>query len=544
MSRAEIREKRVEMMFEECKSSIINSTLGAFGLNMGMFSDRDGGNVTTMHNFEQDTDTFVADRDRDSYLESRKEFDRSEWKDSSAKWSQKRAAKIDADGYAVDGYTGQVINSNEADLDHITPLKHEVSNKKNHLAYNTGTKKGKDRLKEKLNSDENLTMTHQKINRAKGAKTNEEFYNPKRKENESNDEYSIRCEKHREKLTEMQVDKERMENKQKEAEEYIATDKTLFKKQASDLIETGVKQAGGMAVKQALGLLLTKTVNILFLEVKCLYIEKKKLDFETLGELGVRVKKHAAHLAKEIPSAIAEGLKGGVSGFISNLLTFLINHFISTYKRLVTIIREGLLGIYQAVKIIFFPPKGMSKEDIWRSAIKVLSTTVLSALVMSFTEAINVFLKSIGIPFTDIVSGVLIGILSGLLSAVVAYLIDRAFDSLFDKYDENMIDNLVADAEQRKRLADNLLEHLGVQLELAKSYDESIGKNQIVESKLANIGSSVEIVVSKNTDILDELSDLMGNNSLYLKKTNDFIVNQEATVATVELFLDNRIVKI
>ena len=42
---------------------------------------------------------------------------------------------------------------------------------------------------------------------------------------------------------------------------------------------------------------------------------------------------------------------------MSNLLTFLINNFLSTAKRFVTVIREGIIGLFRAFKMIFFPPK-------------------------------------------------------------------------------------------------------------------------------------------------------------------------------------------
>ncbi|WP_329030725.1 hypothetical protein PCP11_31255 (plasmid) [Pseudomonas aeruginosa] len=49
---------------------------------------------------------------------------------------------------------------------------------------------------------------------------------------------------------------------------------------------------------------------------------------------------------------------------MSNLITFLINNFLSTAKRFVTIIREGLLGLVKAFKMIMFPPKGITSSEV------------------------------------------------------------------------------------------------------------------------------------------------------------------------------------
>ena len=118
-------------------------------------------------------------------------------------------------------------------------------------------------------------------------------------------------------------------------------------------------------------------------------------DLNSLELLKIRSMRHINKLKENLPGILVESLKEGVSGFLSNLLTFIINNFISTAKRIVTIIRESLLGIYQAFKILFFPPQGMTKQEIWSNVIKFLSSAVITAITLTFTEAITTFFKNI-----------------------------------------------------------------------------------------------------------------------------------------------------
>lgn len=88
MSRLAKKQQRQDAMLEECKNAVIHSALGAFGLNMGMFTDRDGGNVTTLHNFERADGQYVHDRDVESYERANAGYHRDDYQ--SKEWGKKR----------------------------------------------------------------------------------------------------------------------------------------------------------------------------------------------------------------------------------------------------------------------------------------------------------------------------------------------------------------------------------------------------------------------------------------------------------------------
>nr|GFD58853.1 hypothetical protein [Tanacetum cinerariifolium] len=72
--------------------------------------------------------------------------------------------------------------------------------------------------------------------------------------------------------THFEVDEKLMQEKYDKAKKHIdnTADRALLKKQATELLETGGKQAIQMGLRQALGLLLTELVNGLFNEFKVL----------------------------------------------------------------------------------------------------------------------------------------------------------------------------------------------------------------------------------------------------------------------------------
>jgi len=87
-------------------------------------------------------------------------------------------------------------------------------------------------------------------------------------------------------------------------------------------------------VRQAMGVLLTELVNGLFNEIKTLIKHGVEAGKSLIEEIRDRLLKVIQSVAKKIPDAAAQLFHGGVSGFMSNLLTFVLNSFLSTGKRL------------------------------------------------------------------------------------------------------------------------------------------------------------------------------------------------------------------
>lgn len=461
----DLKQQRLQKLFAECQQQVISQIIGPFGLSTAMFEDRNGGNVTTLHNFSRATDNYIADKDKSSYEQSRKDYDREDYSDPAfAKKSQEHRAK------GKDGYTGRNVEPKDMDLDHVTSLKTISQNKKVHLALETG--EGLDRVKAMANSDENLVSTHKSINRSK--------------RDGSLDELAER------KGEEYELDQKLVAQAQKRSEEHIAStvDRALMKKQGAELLQTGGKQAAMMGLRQALGLLLTELVNGLFNEFKVLIkqgVEAGKTLFEEIRQRLTRV---IQSVAKKIPDAVGQMFQGGVSGFMSNLLTFLINNFLSTAKRFVTVIREGLLGLFRAFKIIFFPPEHMTGDQALQEGLKILTTVVISSVGLLLNETVATFMATVPFlkPFADLITPVLIGIMTGLLSAFLAYQIDCMFDRYRHSLSEKFMDELLADARRRDEYANELTKLSETSLGNIENYSKSITLYQSIGATLGSAG--------------------------------------------------------
>lgn len=519
------KQQRQQAMLEECRQAVINSTLGAFGLNKGMFTDRDGGNVTTLRNFERSDSKYVHDRDMESYERANAGYNRKDYEIPREEWDDKRDVAIERQG-GIDAYTGELyrVEIKKLDADHVVSLKSIHDNKKNHLAFNTGDKTGRDNLKKVANDDSNIVMTDRSINRSKGAK--------------SNTEYTESLSDKRAK--ELGVDKEQMQQIEKQAQEKMdkETNQRLFEKQKNELLETGINQAKSMGLKKVIGILITRLASITMTELKFLLKNKAHFNMELIGQLKDRMFIHLKELCKDVPDILFAGIEGGVSGFVSNLITFLINNFLSTAKKFVTIIREGLLGIYNSLKMVFFPPKEMSKEEVWRSAIKLFSTTVISAIIVSFGESIKVFVQSVAPilqPILDIISSALTGILAGVCSALAVYVIDSLFDKFLDDYDEKSVELLLSDVQQRELFSNQLIEYFNVQKELMYAYQESYYKNAEIKQSYNSIEGNLLIAKESKDNALKSAKSM----ALSMKQNNDILESKIQDMKEKQKFIDD-----
>jgi ribosomal protein L17 len=491
------KQQRMQKLFDDCQQQVISQIIGPFGLSTAMFEDRNGGNVTTLHNFSREDADYIASKDVSSHNQSRNDFDREKFSDPGfAKKSQKYRAN------GKDGYTGKDVAPEDMDLDHVTSLKTISNNKKVHLALETG--ESLDAVKKMANSDENLVATHKSINRSKRDGSLDELANRRGQEYELNPEL---------------VAKTKLKS-----EEHITStiDTALRKKQSTELLETGGKQAALMGVREALGLLLTELVNTLFNECKELFkhgIETGKALFD---EIRQRLERVIESVVKKIPDAVGKMFQGGISGFMSNLLTFLINNFLSTAKRFVTLIRESLRGLFRAFRMIFFPPKHMTGDQALQEGLKILATVVITSGALLLNETVATFMATVPFlkPFADLITPVLVGIITGLLSAFLAYQIDCLFDRYRHSRTEKFMDELLADAKRRDEFANQLVTLSESSLENIENYSKSITLYQSIGVSLGSMGIAASATLASLEQTVLETGEQVAKSLLMIDSIN------------------------
>ncbi|MGT3117470.1 hypothetical protein [Klebsiella pneumoniae] len=492
------REQRLQKLFDDCQKQVLSQIIGPFGLSTAMFEDKNGGNVTTLHNFERTDDDYIAtDSDRALHKQSRKEYSpkvRSEYEvDTQAKageaggktWEKRRADKI---SQGRDEYTGKSVSADgtielsnghivRAELDHVVSV-HEIhTNPKVHLALGKVRKNAEtgelnvdvSRIRDLANHDENLALTNQPLNGSKSDQDLKEWAEKKRKDGTTNKE-------------KFDTENSLTEEKHDQAHQHIdnTVEPALLIKQTTELLQTGGKQAALMGMRQAFGLLLTELVNSLFNEFKLLIKQGIATGKTLFEEIQQRLSRAIESVIKKIPEAVGQMFQGGVSGFMSNLLTFLINNFLSTAKRFVTVIREGIIGLFRAFKMIFFPPKNMTHDQAMQEGLKILTTVVISSVGILLTETVSAFMATIPFlqPISGLITPVLIGIITGLASAFLAYQIDCWFDRYRHSLSEKFMDELLADARRRDEFACELVTLSESSLSNIENYANAIGTYQ------------------------------------------------------------------
>jgi hypothetical protein len=546
-----LREERLQQLFADCRQQVIAQIIGPFGLSTAMFEDKNGGNVTTLHNFKREDDDYVAtDSDRKLHEHSKKTYNasvRADYEvDTQTKadnaggktWDDKRKAKI---SQGRDEYTGGSVSQDGevtlksgkvlgAELDHVVSISEIHQDPKMHLALGQ-VQVNKDsgdaavdvsRLREIANHDDNLALTNQSLNGSKSDLDLKEWAERERKDGSDN-------------KTHFEVDEKLMQEKYDKAKKHIdnTADRALLKKQATELLETGGKQAIQMGLRQALGLLLTELVNGLFNEFKVLIkhgVEAGKSLFE---EIRSRLARVISNVAKKIPDAVSQLLEGGVSGFMSNLLTFLLNNFLSTAKRFVTVIREGLLGLFRALKMIFFPPEHLTADQALQEGLKILSAVVVSSVGLVLNETVATFMLTVPFlkPMADIVTPVLMGIMTGLLSAFLAYQIDCLFDRYRYAMDEKQMDEMMADAKRRDDFSNELVKLSESSLSNVDNYAKSISFYQSIGVTIGEAGSAAAATLAGLEQSVTETSD-------QVEKSTEMIEFINSSQSRIEDFLN------
>ena len=219
---------QTEKLVDLCKENVMNTITSQFGLASLFIEAKDGGNVTTTHNFEKGITATDEDTKRYQNYESVNHGGFKEKRDLYDKRKDEIRANDKANGVASvkDEYTGKTISMKRADIDHVVSAKEIESNSKNNLFLTQ-----EERVK--LGTDDvNLAYTKDKANRSKGSKSMEEWLDKERPEGITNEEA-------------FGIDREKAMARDKAARDNInkTVNKAAFKKYSKELLTTGAKDA-------------------------------------------------------------------------------------------------------------------------------------------------------------------------------------------------------------------------------------------------------------------------------------------------------------
>lgn len=399
-------------MVDSCQRECLKNIVTPFGLGKFISSyDKLGGNITTVHNAKQgiyanpETEGLQGDQYRTyKFQKARQEVIKN---------------NTDQNGNIIDGYTGKKLSFDDVDIDHNTPVK------KMHTEQG-GFIQSEEKRAERGADQRNLIPTSSGLNRSMQDKDIIEWMNlPSTQEpHKTNAEF-------------YQVDHEKVK-------EAVARAEEANKEHSPDALEwtqyglgrslaTGLREAGKMGLQQATGIMLVNFFEGLFFEAMDSYRNgfAKGVNKETFfAALEIRVGRIVRKIIEDWESVLEAFKQGAFSGFMSNLLTSIMNIFFTTSRRLVRMLREGFFSLIQAFKTLFSPAHA-SLAEAADAALKIIITGAMVGIGIMLEEAIAETVQSLLVSFPPLetIAPLLIasitGGLMGIITTLAIYLIDK-----------------------------------------------------------------------------------------------------------------------
>jgi len=487
--------QKLDVLVSESKNTILDNIIKPFGIAKYVVAKYDnekgGANVTTNLNFKKDIVANESDQQRYNEWQNAKNqpidrvpYDRvvrlnkfgnpvvnkdgkivTDYFNNIKK--KEIEGKIPEGGKIIDRYTGKEIGVKingriekigPIDNEHITSVKTIEEDSKNHL-YANGDKP-EDRVNSRVEmarNDNNLSLIDGNMNRSKGSKDLMDWSNSTNKKDPTKTNGEIYGTK-----------KELLEKEYKKSNDFIKKEqiKNQTKKQGKEITFTGAKEGAKMGLQQAVGIVLKELTESIFDEISDIYHNGFK-DENKIGEtFFIVLKERLLKIGNRILSKWEDVVKafgdGFFSGFLSNLVTVIINMFVTTGKRVVRIIREGFFSLLKALKLLIFPPENMTIKEAAHEATKLIVAALAISGGILLEQYMEILLKSM--PFADMISTVIIGIITGLATSLLVYLIDKLdlFGVEKEKLDEYIISKLDEMTEDSFENIEAILQSLNI----------------------------------------------------------------------------------
>ena len=408
-----ISDEKISALIDACQRECLQAVIRPFGVARVLFHDKNGGNVTTTHNFA--AGVVATDRDEEAYKD---------WKERNSKGNKDRQKhrqktydaeskpirdqnKKPAAPNIVSGYTGNTLEKNkDAHYEHITSVSEIEKNPGINLRMTSA-----DRVA-LATSPKNTTYVEAKINKSKKNKDLMAWSN-----NLSESE-----------KTALELKPDLIGQEYRKSKRHIATEhtKSWIKKDGRELLSTGASDGTKMATQQAIGILMEEFVLAAFAEARDVWDNgfSGRVDETFMDVLKGRLLRVADRVQDRWKDAAFAFRDGFLSGFLSNLVTYAINMFVTTAAKWGRIVREGFMTLYRALKTLAFPPEGLSLAEVADAASKLLATGLVSSGGILLEAVLAPYLQVLG-PLAPYVSTIGVGVATGLATTLLAYMLDH-----------------------------------------------------------------------------------------------------------------------
>lgn len=405
--------ERLDLMLGKLSHDVLHSVAAPFGVGKVLAAwDKDGGNVTTQHNARQGV-----------YALDDQKFNRRDYTGNGSQYDANRQAfyesEISKDFGVIDRYTGQEYHYYDHERGRRTL---DCDHKKSCNEYHQegGFIQSAETRARFAADPDNFALTSTSANCSKSDKdilawasepssqdpdkTNGEFYH----------------------LNQSEIEKARQEG-QATADKYAPGTREWGQYYGKALTQSGACEGAKMGAQQAIGFVVVEFFSCTFAEIRDVCRSGRQTD-SLWQEITLRLKRIASRLAAKWKDVIASFGGGFLSGFLSNLVTVTVNMFITTGKRAVRMIREGIFSLLKSLKMLFFPPKGLTLQQTAHESMKLLCSGGIVVAGVLLEEAVEKLIT--GIPFltpiAPAVTAVIVGSLTATAMALACYLLDQA----------------------------------------------------------------------------------------------------------------------
>ena len=415
--------------FNEQRDVLLHTVVDRFALGGIMAKgDKDGGNVDTVHNAREGV--YATQQEQERYANN-PAYDSHEYH-SDSRYIEKnhQGSEAKKSGTLKDEYTGKTMAQNaQQNLDHIKAAKNIHDDPGRVLAELDGV--------DLANCEENFAFTGESINKSKKAMSAEEFADKldntrterQTRINELSGKKDLSDQEQKElnKLKKLEsVDTDELRKKGADAEKQYnkKVDKAYYtsKKFMKNTAVTSINEGAKMGFRQMVVSFIREVINAVFDEIRNCCTRVKKLGEKWYHGMGDRLKRIGTKIAAKWKEILEAGKDGFISGFCSNIVTVIINVFVTTAKNIVRLIREGFFSLVKAIKMLLKPPPEMSKSQVCHEAGKIIISGGIITFGILAEEAIDKFppmavikkIPLIGELLTDVILGLLIAIITSL----------------------------------------------------------------------------------------------------------------------------------
>lgn len=436
----DFNQEKFHRLIEDCKKDVVHSIVTPFGLGKIVAAyDKTGGNVTTVHNANQNIYAKEADKyNRTDYANTKNsEGQQFAGSGKNSVGSNYTKSQMDSKGNVVDAYTGKSQKANTASPDHIESL--------SQYHKDAGFMQSKTQKADFATDENNLALTDRSINQSM-RDYDKQSWQEKTKDGQTNTE---RFDIDKDKLN------QQVEQGKATAKEHAPTNLEKAGYYGKNTVTTGFSEGGKVALQQALGLVISEFFTATFDEIIDIYKNGfySEFDEKFLSVLKQRLARIGERLSAKWKDVAVAFKDGFISGFISNLVTTVINLFVTTAKRVVRIIREGLFSLFRAVKLLLFPPEGMTLEERMHEVKKLIATGLIVSVGVILEEYVEKFIASSGVlaPYANVLSTIFVGAVTGLSITMVVYYLDKK------KNDKEMLSHLLSSTKEKYQNIESML---------------------------------------------------------------------------------------